>query len=780
MRVRSLSLVVSAALIAAVALPASSQALAATPHQSNSPGSSPSASANAVTAAATTQTCGVGTANPTSNNVTDYQLDSNVVAPGRWSYQAVDSDTPSLLQKGGSGAFAADEWAADVTKPDHAWFVKADGSIGTDYRPIADVYTVPDSADGKTVHLAGSFTSPGGRFRILVAHDGDATKTAGPFTQLFTYTGDSTTFDLDVTAATGDDILFVDDSVTTWWVPGKLNATVTTEIAPQTADVTATPGAGSLTTGTKVRLASTTPQACISYTTDGTSPLTSSTKKTYSKPFAITADTDIKAVAVAGDGAPSPIADFPFTLAEPFRSFAGENQGSLDGLVGGISWDRQDFDWGTVEPTKGVIDQAALAKYVAQFKEAKAHGVTILPVLDYTAGWAANRTGYTYTFHGSTYTYGAVTSEANGTFTRPLTTKDPSGKITTTTAQTNIGRTPPQNPADFANFVKLAVTTLKPLGIEYFQVWNEAYPGSGFWEGGMDQYMQDIQLPASKVIHDMGAKLVYGGWICGAPISEYIALLTKWNAWKSVDVFDMHYMPIGAMQTIYAAAQKHGIKHPAVWQTELGFTPEDKFIADIFPRVFHWALSKGGDNPDQFKLFYFAEWAPDDPAAFGYNQALKSGDNLSPKGKTLVTLANLLRGTKATTYDSFTTSPGLKPEMNENLSTANGFELDNKHIVLALDLKRQNQADIFEDQQTGDTLHLNFGTPMMTVTMRNVHDVTSLDRVDLYGNKTPLTWKNLGGGTISVQVPIIDADPTVHALNQTENEDVFYLSLNQG
>jgi len=273
---------------------------------------------------------------------------------------------------------------------------------------------------------------------------------------------------------------------------------------------------------------------------------------------------------------------------------------------------------------------------------------------------------------------------------------------------------------------------------------------------------------------------VYGGWICGAPLSEYIALLDKWNAWKSIDVYDMHYMPIGTMQTIYAAAQKRGIKNPSVWQTEIGFTTEDKFIADIYPRVFQWALSKGGKNIDQAKLIYFADWSPNDPAAFGYNRTIRSGDGLSTKGKTLVTLANLLRGSKAEVYTDFTTSPGLKPELNEALSTANGFRLDGDHVVLAIDLKRQNQADIFEDQNTGDTIHLDFGNPTMTVTLRDVRNVKSLDRVDLLGNRTPLTWKSTGRNTIQVQVPIIDSDPTVHALNQTENEDIFYVSLQQG
>ncbi|GAA1116972.1 hypothetical protein GCM10009630_13380 [Kribbella jejuensis] len=762
MKIRPLSAGLALVVLCAIATPPTVQALSPVAVGSTAPtGCTPAA------------------ANPTTDNVTDYRLDTNVTAPGRWSYQAINGDATSLLNKGGSGAFAADEWAADVKKPEHAWFVKADGSIGTDYRAISETYTVADQADGKTVHVRGSFSSPGGRFRVLLAHDGDATKTAGPFTELYTYSGTAASFDLNLVASKGDDILFVSDQVSTWWVPGKLKASITTELAPETAAATATPGPGAVTKGTNVQLSSSTPNACITYTTDGTDPSTSTTAQPYTGPIAITADTDLKAIAAATGDAPSVVADLPFVLNEPFRAFAGENQGTQTGLVAGMQWDRMDFDWGSVEPSKGQVDKAAIAEYVRQFTVAKAHGITILPVLAYTAGWAANRTGYSYDFHGKTYEYGAVTSENNGQFTRNLTVKQGGKVLSSKDVQTSIGRTPPQNPDDWKSFVKLAVDTLKPLGITYFQIWNEAYPGSGFWEGGMDQYMTDIHLPAVKVLHDNGVKAVYGGWICGAPLSEYIALLDKYKAWQGIDVFDMHYMPIGTMQTIYAAAQKRGVKEPAVWQTEIGFTTEDKFVADIYPRAFHWALSKGGNDLNRFKLLYFAEWAPDDPNAFGYNRTLRNGDNLSAKGKTLTTLAGLLRGAKAETYDNFTTTPELQPELNEALSTANGFRLDDKHVVLAIDLKRQNQADIFEDPNTGDTIHLNFGTPTMTVTFRDVRNVKSLERVDLYGNRTPLQWKSIGQNQIQAEVPIIDPDETVKALNQTENEDVFYLSLQQ-
>jgi len=290
-KIRSLSIATALVMLGAVAIPTSAQAFA----QHGSRGGSTSA------AAKPPADCPAATPNPTTDNVTDYRLDSNVVGAGRWSYESIDGDTVGLLQKGGTGAFAADEWAADTNKPEHAWFVKADGSIGTDYRSIAETYTVPAVADGKNVHIAGSFTSPGGRFRVLLSHDGDPDAIGSPsaFTQLFTYTGTSTTFDLNVTAAAGDDILFVDDSVSTWWVPGMLKASVTTQLSTPPAVVKATPGAGAIKSGDAVKLSSATAGACIAFTTDGSDPTTSATAKTYSTPITITADTDIKAVAIS-------------------------------------------------------------------------------------------------------------------------------------------------------------------------------------------------------------------------------------------------------------------------------------------------------------------------------------------------------------------------------------------------------------------------------------------------------------------------------------------------
>lgn len=722
--------------------------------------------------------CDAGSGNPSTNNVTDYRLDSDTVAPDRWSYQNLtDENTPQPLVKGGSGVFAADEWVVDPAKAEHAWYVKSDGSIGTDWRPVAFAYTVGADQAGRTLRVHGTYTSGQGRLRILQSHDGSTTSISGPYTTLFSYTGTSTAFDLTVDAAAGDDLLFVSDQQSYWWVAGKLDATVVTQVHPQTQAVTATPDAGIVQKGARVTLATPTAGACISYTTDGTDPLTSATRTQYVGPLTVDADTEVKAAATLAGQEPSAVADLKYRLGEPFRQFVGIDQGPTSNATAGAQWGRMDLYWSAIEPSKGRIDQAALDRYKETVSTAARNGISMLPILDYTAPWAANRTGYTYTFHGRTFVYGPVTAESGDNLTRTLTTKDAAGKvIDSRTVSVPAGNTPPEHVEDWQNYVKLVVDQLEPLGVRYFQVWNEAYPGSGFWYGGMDQYMQLVHLPAAKIIHDAGGKVVYGGWICGAPVSEYVTLLDDTRAWRSVDVYDMHYMPLQAMQTLYDAARERGIPAPAVWQTEIGFTPEDGFVADVYPRAFHWALSKGR-SLDQFKLFYFASWSPDDPNAFGYGRTLNSGGSLSPKGRTLTAFADLMRGSTAAAYDDFRTSPKLGPSLNELQSSADGFELDHKRIVVAVDLKRQNNADIFVDQTTGDTLHMSFGTPTVTVTFPNIADVASLDRVDLYGHRTALQWTRGPGHSVQVQVPVIDPDAGVDAINHKENQVVFYVEL---
>ncbi|MFD2331633.1 S-layer homology domain-containing protein [Cohnella sp. GCM10020058] len=724
--------------------------------------------------------------NPSTNNVTDFNSGPNVVKPGKWSYlqmPTTETGSPGLLSKGNGDKFASDEWAADINNSNHVWFVKSNGQIGTDWKPIAFNYTVSDDQLGKPLRLQGKYSAnPSGHFRILLSKDTNPNAVSGPYETLFEYTGNNTTFRLETVVASGNDIVFVSDNHQYWWEPSKLDATIVTENVPQVQGVTSDPGAGSIPAGvqTPISLSSSTEGATIYYTTDNTDPLNSETKKEYTDAIRINQDTVIKAVAVKDGMEPSDISAHKFIVKEQFRNFNGINQGPDADLIGNMAWNRFDFSWGGIEPAKGQINQNELNELKRRVLEAKNNGITIIPVLAYTAGWAANRSGYTYEYNGYTYEVGPVLSEQNNNFRRQVVQKNAKGAVvSTTTRDFEISKTPPENVEDWKKFVQLIVTTFgaAPYNLEYFQVWNEAHPESGFWWGGLDQYMDLIHLPAAQVIHDAGKKVVYGGWICGAPIYDYISLLDRKDAWQTVDVFDMHYMPLEAIDQLYRAAVQRGIANPAVWQTELGFSLNDKFVADTYPRAFYWALDHQSSNPDQFKLFYFANWAPNDPAAYGYNRSLHSGDGLSPKGKTLDILSKLFRGTEVTTYSNFTTAPYLKPELNENLSSAEGFMLDGKRVVVAVHLKNQGDANIFTDWNgTGDTIHLGLDTSTISAEFSGIDENWTVKRVDLFGNEKPLAWNDASSaGSMQVIVPIKDTDPEVGAINATGNETIFYI-----
>lgn len=723
-------------------------------------------------------------ANPTTNNISDYNLAANSVKAGNWSYlQVPATGSPVPLNKGNGDKFAADEWAQDINNSNHVRFVKANGQIGTDWQPIAFNYTVSDDQIGKTLRLQGNYSAnPSGHFRILLSKDSDPAAATGPYDTLYEYTGSNTAFKLETAVGKGNDILFVSDNHSLWWEPSKVDATIVTENMPQVQMVSSDPGPGSIPAGAQVpvSLSSATAGATIYYTTDNSNPLSSATKQVYTGPITISQNTVITSVAVKDGMEPSDVSSFKFLVKEPFRNFNGINQGPDANLIGDMAWNRFDFSWGSIEPAKGQINQNQLNELKRRVLEAKNNGITIIPVLGYTAGWAANRDGYSYEYNGYTYEVGPVLSEQNNNLTRQVVQKNAKGEVVSTaTRDFEISKTPPADAKDWENFVRLIVTTFgaAPYNLDYFQVWNEAHPESGFWWGGLDQYMDLIHLPAARVIHEAGKKVVYGGWICGAPINDYINLLDRKDAWHSVDVFDMHYMPIAAMDQLYRAAVQRGIADPAVWQTELGFSLNDKFVADTYPRAFYWALDHKSSNPDQFKLIYFANWAPNDPVAYGYNRSLHSGGDLSPKGKTLDILSKLFRGTEISTYSNFTTAPYLKPELNENLSSAEGFLVDGKRVVVAVHLKNQGDANIFTDWNgTGDTIHLGLESSTMTAAFRGIDEHWTVKRVDLFGNETPLNWNEAGSeGGMQVTVPIKDTNAEVGAINATGNETIFYI-----
>jgi hypothetical protein len=306
---------------------------------------------------------------------------------------------------------------------------------------------------------------------------------------------------------------------------------------------------------------------------------------------------------------------------------------------------------------------------------------------------------------------------------------------------------------DWQNYVERVVSFLSapPYNVEYFQIWNEAHPCSGFWDGTMAEYMTNVHLPAAEVIHNLGCKVVYGGWPCCSYRSNLVSLLDTHSAWDSVDVLSMHYLGIEAWQYLRDAAAARGYEDMGIWATEVGFMPDLDYllhyISNFYPRLFYWALTHNADvRPDMYKVFCYREWSADDPEDDGYHKTLYLGDNLWHLGTSLQTLGDLFDGGRVSDYQGVENDRLLTPQQGMDVSSVEAFEVDNdpNRIVVAIHLMAQDVGN-----PSTDTITLTYSEFM------EASEVASIERVDVAGYETNLT-PSFGLNGLEVTVPVAD------------------------
>ena len=568
---------------------------------------------------------------------------------------------------------------------------------------------------------------------------------------------------------------------------GKINKFA---IAGQVPAVVFSPGTElkQVLTGQQITLSSPTRHAIIYYTTDGSDPDSSATKKLYKKPFTLSGDVLIKAFATKTGMKPSLVTSTNYVLNTVFRNFTGACQGHIVKDVAGMRWNRADFLWGDFEPDEnGGFSRSELDRYKKKVLEDNEAGISTLPILCYNTNWSANENAYSYTFQGKIYEYGAATNVSDKKFKRDLIIKDAvSGKILRSEQAKLCDKSNAMlNPAKverWKNYVKMIVDEFSkaPYNIKYFQVWNEAYPTSGFWHGGLEDYINLVHKPAAEIIRKAGAKVVYGGWISGASSQEYVQLLNSTNSWNTIDVFDLHYHPLASMEYIYQEAKKHGISNPYIWQTEMGFSSDYTYPAVFYPKVFDWALSKWKrEDPDQFKLFWFAYSSADKPGAYGYNLGLRNGTSLNNNGKELSVISSLLMGKEVQRFENFETSPALKNNLNENMSSVEAFLIDHQKRVFAFHIAKQRGTSIFTDfNSSGNSTDIYFQDLKIKIRLKNLAEGTTANRIDIFGNRTPLTPVKLTDGTFELQVPVKDEDKDAFEISRSQGSMItFYVEL---
>lgn len=448
--------------------------------------------------------------------------------------------------------------------------------------------------------------------------------------------------------------------------------------------------------------------------------------------------------------------------AVTFREFSGACQGGdmtspyWDGLAG---WNRFDISWSAAEPEEGAYDDAYLKRMYARVRQNLDRGVKILPVLCYAPGWASRRGEYEFTagnvrklytpLSGNEYLLREYKKQNDGSWELKA---DKDGN---TERKVRNPRIPlaPESVAKWRKFIRRVVSDLRaePYGLEYFQIWNEAHPKSGFYDGGMADYFSDVHLPAAEEIRALGGKAVYGGYPCCGTVSALADDLTKAKAWDSIDVIDIHYFPEWCMEYLRRRAAENGRPDMGVWQTEIVFHRNYYAVAQIYPTVLYWGLTHDWSYPDRYKLMLFAFGSPDDPGAFGYGKCMLAGKTLTPHGKALETLAGLFGGEEIEPYDGVKSVPELK--FTNRGDRISAFRFGNRLLVAAaFDGKtlKKHEADKI------DTLKLT----LSGVTADSVGSVT---RVGVFGERADLSgaWRSSGGG-ITVDLPLKEDEANRH------------------
>ncbi len=434
-----------------------------------------------------------------------------------------------------------------------------------------------------------------------------------------------------------------------------------------------------------------------------------------------------------------------------------------------VGWERMDVSWGRIEPKRGKWNIKALQKYGEKILKFKQAGITVLPILDYTAGWAGvNKPNQTFELEGEKYEY--IRQKDGSYIRRRYQMKTVAGKgvmekvDSKLSARRVAGRwLSKEYQQDWNNYVEKTVKFLSapPYNLKYFQIWNEAWPTSSFWEGDMDTYMERIHIPASKIIHKLGKKVVFGGWPCCAKISTFEKLMDRHDAWKTFDAIDIHYFPLEAMDMVYRQLQKRKLDK-GIWQTEIGFGTEPSLIGNLYPRALRWALDSNWDYADKYKLFYFAHWSPHDKKAYGFGRTLLSGKNISIKGQSLITLGKIFGDKPISAFRKVTSEPYLDFQLSEMQNSIEAFKAGNK-VICAVHMLSNNNAAIFIDRNgAGDTLHLNHGMPSVTLKFKDISSsqVEKVERISMIGEVEDISG-NLKTTEDGIEFPVYIRDRRV-------------------
>lgn len=725
----------------------------------------------------------------------DFNLEQNQLAYGRWSYINGDGLIKDdaigkvvYMQRGDNTEYADNEYALNADYGNHTRWFRAD-AWSSDTLPMAAVYTL----DKEFMNAAGGINIKGkaDRTRLVIAktYDKNGSKMQGNVEVLYDVTYHHN-FDFTVPGekfSRGDDLIFWFQRETgnEWWIPYNFDVTIKAMHVPQVETPVMSHDRPDIPYGSEVELSCATEGASIYYTLDGSDPGTSATRILYTAPFALTDHTTVSACAEKKGMERSYVKTRNYIMDYPIRDFMGTCNGTV-GAIKQLKWTRFDTSWAHAEGEKGVYNEEYLKGIGERILSCKEAGYTIIPVIAYSPIWAVEQNGYKFThrLNGDVYEYGPASEDTGWKTWRKVTNRWGEVIAEGDWYLSDKNQLSEEAVDSWVKYCEYFVERFSapPYNLEYFQIWNEAYPSSGFWAGDMDIYFERVHVPAAKAIQAKGGKVVFGGWPCCGPTSELVELLDRHDAWETIDIHDVHYYPLASMDYLWRAAKERGIEEPCVWQTEMGFTSNQFYPANIFARTLRWAIERGlyTKSNNTSKMFWFANGSPNDPVAYGYNCCIMSGNMLSTNGIQIKAFCDIMEGNDLKKFDNFKTEPMLKPEIEEMKSSASGFMINGNEVIMALNLVKQNSySNLLSDVNgTGKSINLDNEDTFITIDMKGIKGDAKATRIDATGYESYAKVERIDDETIRVYVPTKDENPTAQAWNRVGSPiSTIYVSV---
>jgi hypothetical protein len=200
-----------------------------------------------------------------------------------------------------------------------------------------------------------------------------------------------------------------------------------------------------------------------------------------------------------------------------------------------------------------------------------------------------------------------------------------------------------------------------PFYVKHFQIWNEAAgaissgPQTPFWHGpagpggiyttAKEDYVNQVHIPAARIIRRYGGLVVYGGWPCESSPGTYIDWLeyrSPTNGYNNmldwIDYLDMHYYNVADLKGLYEKYSSYG-QIKGIWQTEVGdaYMTDTNYIANYFFKFAIFALEHSWNDANKFVSMVYHYWGAEE-----YHLSIDY--KLHASGQSLMTLVNNTKG----------------------------------------------------------------------------------------------------------------------------------------